>query len=138
MYEDRVGEALRLIAASGVAVQRVCTGDLHLESVRAWRKERLGPLLAEIGATEHAPLFRTPYETLLVDLAQSGTPCSVCALGDDQCWAGKTPCVAVGEVFDAVLAKRLGEAGADRFGENGEFHTLAEVWNAPAGHVCLP
>ena len=131
-YEERVGEALRLISASGVAVRRVCNGDLHLESVRAWRRERLGGFLTEIGATEHAPLWNVPYENLLDDLAASGTPCTVCALGDDQCWSGKEPCLAIGQVFNSALAQRLSEVGADQFGENGEFHTLAEVWNAPA------
>ena len=130
-YEERVGEALRLIGTGGVRVQRVCNGDLHLESVRAWRDERLGTTLAAIGATSHAPLFHVPYGALLDDLAASGTPCTVCALGDEQCWSGKPPCVAIGERFDAALAQRLGDAGVDCFGENGEFHTLAEVWNAP-------
>ena len=31
-YEERIDEALRLVVASGVSVQRVCTGDLHLEA----------------------------------------------------------------------------------------------------------
>lgn len=130
-YEERIGEALRLIGdAGGVRVRRVCNGDLHLESVRSWRDERLADVLEAIGATSHAPLFHTPYEALLADLEASGTPCTVCALGDAQCWSGQPPCVRIGESFDTALAARLGEAGADRFGENGEFHTLAEVWNA--------
>ncbi|GMI02877.1 hypothetical protein TrLO_g14081 [Triparma laevis f. longispina] len=130
-YEERVGEALRLIVTNNITIRRVCNGDLHLDSVRAWRRERLGTILTEIGAKEHAPLFNVPYEALLQDLHESGIACVVCALGDAQCWSGKQPCVAVGEIFDAVLVERLGEAGADRFGENGEFHTLAEVWNEP-------
>ena len=131
-YEERVGEALRLVGANGVRVARVCNGDLHLESVRAWRDERLGATLTEIGAISHAPLFQVDYESLLQDLAASGTPCTVCALGDAQCWASKPACVVIGERFDAALAQRLGVAGADRFGENGESHTLAEVWEAQA------
>lgn len=131
-YEERVGEALRLVGANGVRIARVCNGDLHLESVAAWREERLGATLKAIGATPHAPLFEVAYESLLEDLAASGTPCTVCALGDAQCWSGRPACVRIGDRFDAALAHRLGEAGADRFGENGEFHTLAEVWEAPA------
>ena len=131
-YEERVSEALRLVGANGVRVARVCNGDLHLESVRAWRDERLGATIRDIGATSHAPLFQVDYESLLQDLAASGTPCTVCALGDTQCWANKPACVVIGERFDAALAQRLAEAGADRFGENGEFHTLAEVWEARA------
>ena len=131
-YEERVGEALRLICEGGhIKVRRVCNGDLHLESVRAWRAERLDGALKAIGATSYAPLFHAPYEALLEDLKASETPCTVCAIGDAQCWSDQPPCVRIGETFDAALAQRLAEAGADRFGENGEFHTLAEVWNAP-------
>ena len=137
-YEERLGEALRLIVQSGVQVRRVCNGDLHLESVRAWRAERLGAVLEALGAVAYAPLWQTPYEALLNELAVSGTPCVVCALGDGQCWSGKPPCVQVGDYFSAALAQRLGDAGADPFGENGEFHTLAEVWNAPGPPLLVP
>jgi len=129
-YEVRVGEALRLIDASGVRVRRVCNGDLHLETVGAWRKDRLAAAVEAVGAVSHAPVFRVPYEALIDDLEASGTPCTVCAVGDEQCWSGKPPCVAIGERFSRALAQRLGDAGADQFGENGEFHTLAEVWHA--------
>ena len=59
---------------------------------------------------------------------------TVCALGDENCWSGRSPCVSIGELFNHGLAKRLAEAGADRFGENGEFHSLAEVWDAGHGN----
>ena len=128
-YEERVGEALRLVG-SKCKVSRVCNGDLHLESVKQWRDARLSGAIDGIGATSYAPLWKVPYEELLADLARSGTPCEVCAIGDENCWSGKPPCVTIGERFDASLAERVGQEGADRFGENGEFHTLAKVWAA--------
>ena len=133
-YEERVGEAIAL-AARECAVKRVCNGDLHLESVRAWRDARLKPTIDAIGAIAYAPLWNAPYERLLDDLIASGVPCTVCAIGDTSCWPNGEPCVAIGERFDAALADRLGRAGADRFGENGEFHTLAQVWAPERGVV---
>jgi hypothetical protein len=39
--------------------------------------------------------------------------------------------VDVGETFNREVWTRAREAGKDGFGENGEFHTLAKVWEAP-------
>ena len=133
-YEERVGEALRLVGANGVCASHgSATVDLHLESVRgvAGRASRRDPH-GDRGDLPRTAPSQVDYESLLQDLAASGTPCTVCALGDAQCWASKPACVVIGERFDAALAQRLGVAGADRFGENGEFHTLAEVWEAQA------
>jgi hypothetical protein len=38
---------------------------------------------------------------------------------------------AVGDEYDERLCARLQAAGLDGFGENGELHTLARVWEAP-------
>jgi hypothetical protein len=38
------------------------------------------------------------------------------------------PDVAVGAVFDAVLAAKAEQGGWDAFGEKGEFHSVAELW----------
>jgi len=102
-------------------VARVCTGDLHLEHVAAWREERIGPAVRALGATLHSPLWQAPYESLMRDLEASGTPCRVCAQTGGA--------VAVGDLFSAQFVSSL-PPGVDAFGENGEFHTLAEVWAA--------
>mmetsp|Transcript_575 Transcript_575/g.1500 ORF Transcript_575/g.1500 Transcript_575/m.1500 type:complete len:295 (-) Transcript_575:29-913(-) len=124
-YQERIEAALRLIASSSpIPVLRVCNGDLHLEHIAQWRKEHIAPLaLDALGAQLYAPLWKVPYDELLLDLTASATPCRVCATDG---------AVALGTLFDATLLANLGSE-VDAFGENGEFHTLAEVWNAPAG-----
>jgi hypothetical protein len=101
------------------------SADLHLEHILQWRAEHIGPLAAAVGASLHAPLWNVPYKTLLHDLAASGVPCRVCATNG---------AVALGTRFDAALVAQL-PAGTDAFGENGEFHTLAEVIGAPCMRV---
>ena len=66
-------------------------------------------------------LWQAPYESLMRDLEASGTPCRVCAQTGGA--------VAVGDLFSAQFVSLL-PPGVDAFGENGEFHTLAEVWAA--------
>jgi len=121
-YAERVGEALRYIqSASPAPILRLCTGDLHLEHIAQWREEHIGPIATSLGARLYNPLWKVPYEILVRELEASGTPCRVCA--------ATTSATQVGELFDAVLRARLGPE-TDQFGENGEFHTLAEVWNS--------
>ena len=125
-YEQRVEQALQLAAKSSpLPLRRICSGDLHLEHILQWRAEHIGPLAAAVGASLHAPLWNVPYKTLLHDLAASGVPCRVCATNG---------AVALGTRFDAALVAQL-PAGTDAFGENGEFHTLAEVIGAPCMRV---
>jgi ATP-binding cassette subfamily B (MDR/TAP) protein 1 len=121
-YAERVAGALRTIQSNVAApLMRVCTGDLHLEHIVQWRETHLGPLISEIGARLHYPLWKVPYDVLVRDLDASGTPCRVCASSTDD--------VRVGELFDADFRSRL-KLKTDHFGENGEFHTLCEVWDA--------
>ena len=122
-YEVRVREALELLARQGVPVRRVCCGDLWLEHVWQWRVDALAPAVAEVlpGATLHAPLWKVPYEQLLADLASSKVPCIVCAVTGEHG-------VRMGDTFDGGLVESL-SADCDGFGENGEFHTLAKVWD---------
>lgn len=128
-YPERVGDALRL-ASRHCKLGRVCSGDLHLESVAEWRRQQLGPVCTELGAVLHAPLWRVPYDDLSRELAASSVPCRVCAIA-----VGPKPGAragggaVVGDLFNASLVAKLDE-GTDTFGEDGEFHTLAEVWNA--------
>jgi ATP-binding cassette subfamily B (MDR/TAP) protein 1 len=126
-YAERIGEAFGLISSAGIQVGRVCSGDLHLEEVARWRRERIGPAVKELGASIYAPLWNVSYDELLADLDASGTPCTVCALGDHSPLGPLD--IKIGEPFNAALLEML-PAHVDRFGENGEFHTLAEVWNA--------
>ena len=124
-YTTRIEEALAFVS-SQIKVRRVCNGDLHLEHIARWRAEHIGPLVEAIGATMYAPIFRVPYPELLADLERSGVPVVVCAATGDH------P-AQVGTTFDASLVDELERHGIDAFGENGEFHSVARVWEARGG-----
>jgi ATP-binding cassette subfamily B (MDR/TAP) protein 1 len=126
-YVQRIQQALAVIEAQvakvtstipgNAIIQALVFGDLHLEHIREWRKEQLGGLYR----LEY-PLWKVDYATLEQDLELSGVPCIVSSSTVDT--------VQVGERYDALFRERLKAAGAiiDLFGENGEFHTLAQVW----------
>ena len=63
------------------------------------------------------PLWKADYATLLDDLEGSGAQCTISSIATD------LPGIAVGDSFDRTLIEQLPD-GVDRFGENGEFHTL--------------
>lgn len=58
------------------------------------------------------------------DLEASGIPCTVSAV------TRPIDGIVVGQLFDRALVKCALAAGCDPFGENGEFHTLARVWDS--------
>ena len=118
-YEARIAEAITLIPA-GVA--RFVFGDLHLEHIREWRTGAFRELAASRGASLHFPIWRVPCEALMADLEASGIVCEVSAVTDAALGA-----LVPGQRFDRKAMSRLPD-GVDRFGENGEFHTLAKVW----------
>ena len=117
-YESRVREAVAMIPA----VARFVFGDLHLEHIREWRAGAFRELAADCGASLHFPLWKLPYEALIADLEASGIVCEVSAATDAALGA-----LVPGQRFDRKAMTRLPK-GVDRFGENGEFHTLAKVW----------
>eukprot|EP01062_Namystynia_karyoxenos_P084259 TRINITY_DN9874_c2_g1_i1.p1 TRINITY_DN9874_c2_g1~~TRINITY_DN9874_c2_g1_i1.p1 ORF type:complete len:669 (+),score=200.27 TRINITY_DN9874_c2_g1_i1:58-2064(+) len=132
-YEVRVSQGLDLVR-SCFALRRIAFGDLHLEHVRSWREGTLPAALLP-GEQLHFPLWKVGYAELLADLAESKVPCVVSALGTEQQQqqaAGGAVPVKVGDMFGAQAARRAEEAGWDAFGENGEFHTLARVWDCGA------
>lgn len=67
------------------------------------------------------PLFKVHYDKLAEDLEASSVPCIVTSSTIDG--------VSVGEVFDRNFRNRLPSDQVDLFGENGEFHTEAQVWD---------
>jgi len=120
-YVQRVRRGLDLIEnETGGKVSTLVFGDLHLEHVKKWRQEQLGPL----GYEMIYPLFNVPYETLVEDLDASQVPCQVSGSTIDE------DVVAVGEMYTAELRQKLLATypDIDLFGENGEFHTVAQVW----------
>ncbi len=117
-YVDRIREAVALVP--GIA--RFVFGDLHLRHIREWRDKAFRDLAAERGATLHFPLWGVSPETLIADLEASGAVCEVSAVTEPA-----EDVIEVGERFDRAMMTRLPDE-IDPFGENGEFHTLAKVW----------
>lgn len=117
-YEARIAEAV----ASIPAIARFVFGDLHLEHIREWRTGAFRELAESRGASLHFPIWQVPYEALMADLEASGIVCEVSAVTDAALGA-----LVPGQRFDREVMSRLPD-GVDRFGENGEFHTLAKVW----------
>lgn len=113
-YVDSIAAGLEAIRRRGVAIKRLCFGDLHLDHIRSWREEAL----SDLGADLHFPLWHADYGDLAADLRKLGVPCDVSAT----------------TVETVSVGARFGEfdtPGLDAFGEQGEFHTLARVWDVP-------
>ena len=131
-YVERLVQALDVLEPLNVT--SLVFGDLHLEHIRNWRESALSPL----GYKREYPLWNVSYDELFEDLEKSGVPCIV---------SGSTcKVVPKGTVFDREFYSRIKadgpvtasiETGADgnelmrpvdAFGERGEFHSLAKVW----------
>lgn len=129
-YLERVGAGLARAAVEAGSIESLVFGDLHLEHVRAWRDSEL----SGFGYPLEYPLWQLDQGSLLDDLWASGVPCVLSACPGkplEPPLAG----VAVGRRFDADLVEVLRNAGWDAFGEDGEFHTLAQVWLTTPGRA---
>lgn len=126
-YVSRLETALEVINEQlRCEVIGLACGDLHLEHIRSWREEAVGK---ELGYGISYPVWSDVagdnYPALAADLEASGVPCKVTAVTDD---GAKAAGAVVGAAFGPELAAAVVRAGCDAFGENGEFHTLAQVW----------
>jgi diphthamide synthase (EF-2-diphthine--ammonia ligase)/ABC-type Fe3+-hydroxamate transport system substrate-binding protein len=116
-YVNRIRRALDVIEKKiDSKVTALVFGDLHLDHIKKWREDRLGSMGYEL----LYPLWKVDYNDLARRLQESQVPCIVSASERDE--------IAVGEVYGPSFTDRLPALGVDLFGENGEFHTLAEVW----------
>lgn len=131
-YVWHVKKALYFITRSGIRVGRLAFGDLHLAHVKEWRDANLGDVVENIDAHGNSvtgpslwyPLWQRNYADLREDLRESRVVARICSVPrDDLC----KDSLRVGDVFDDHLIRRLPE-GVDEFGEDGEFHTVVEVW----------
>ena len=115
-YVERVRRGIDVIASTvGKGKDIVLAfGDLHLSHIKEWRDDALG------GYPLEYPCWKRPYTTLLDDLEASGVKCVVSA--------SSTDVVKEGDVFGRELYELALANGVDAFGEEGEFHTLAQVW----------
>ena len=124
-YLDRVETALKLLSAQR-DVERMAFGDLHLQHIRAWRLDNLGPVLERLGITPHFPIWEVPYAELEASFFASGAEAALSAVAEPSL-AGTCE---VGDAFTPSWLAALPE-GIDRFGENGEFHTLVRPPASP-------
>ena len=117
--------ALGVLEARGVPVLGAASGDLHLSEIRAWREAQVGQRLGlPISFPLWSDVARANYDDLSDDLERSGVPCAVSAVANE---AAARLC-AVGDMYHRALRMRLEAAGLDGFGEEGELHTMAHVW----------
>jgi diphthamide synthase (EF-2-diphthine--ammonia ligase) len=131
-YVERITQALKALDKWNVTT--LVFGDLHLEHIKEWRLSALGPL----GYGLEYPLWKVPYDDLFRDLEISGVPCVVTGSTCDAAPVGTlfdkkfyTEIVSEAPRGSAVETTKDGEAivrEIDAFGENGEFHSLAKVW----------
>ncbi|GAB5362396.1 hypothetical protein AAMO2058_000793200 [Amorphochlora amoebiformis] len=136
-YQTSVSKGLKLIEASSGPtdsdssgqVKNLIFGDLHLEHIKEYRDKELKSLTSTSYKLCY-PLYGAKYSELLRDLKESQVPCVISAHSRDSDFGVPQlpPQVRVGGLFGEEMVKACSLAGIDTFGENGEFHTLAQVW----------
>jgi iron complex transport system substrate-binding protein len=129
-YLERVQQGLEHATSENTRIESLVFGDLHLAHIKEWRDAAL----SRFGASLEYPLWQVDQRVLLDDLISSQVPCVVSACPG----SASNPSaegIRVGRLFDRELAAAARRAGWDAFGENGEFHTLAEVWKVPASRA---
>lgn len=115
-YLSRIEKGLDAIRSRISDVQlSLAFGDLHLSHIREWRENELSKYPLEY------PLWRVPYEELVADLEASKVCVVVSASTKDGIDEGME---FSRELMDKAIALNL-----DGFGENGEFHSVAQVWS---------
>ena len=116
-YLERIGRGLNVIETKFCQpVDSLVFGDLHLEHIKEWRDSTF----SEIPMHLEYPLWKVDYDELMKDLEASKVPCIISGSSIER--------VHVGTPFTRELYKRCQEEGVDGFGEQGEFHSLAKVW----------
>jgi len=113
VYEREMAAALAEFRERGVDC--VVFGDLFLESVRAYREERL----AEVGMRGVFPLWGRPTRELAEEMITAGMRATITCIDPR-----KLPESYAGRSYDAGFVDDL-PPDVDPCGENGEFHTLA-------------
>lgn len=119
-YEKAVEPAIELVRR----VDRIVFGDLHLSHIREWREQAFANIATKMEARLHFPLWQADYQSLMKELEEAEIACEVSAVSDIA-----QDHIQIGETFDRKMMERL-PASIDSFGENGEFHTLARVWDS--------
>ncbi|KAL7540376.1 hypothetical protein ACHAXR_010054 [Thalassiosira sp. AJA248-18] len=115
-YVDRIERGLDAIRKQipDMSQMSLVFGDLHLDHIRDWRDKEMSKYELEY------PLWNVPYEDLMEDLEASGITVRVSAVTKDG--------LKDGMIFNRKMWYDVVELGMDGFGEEGEFHSVAEVW----------
>jgi uncharacterized protein (TIGR00290 family) len=104
-------ESLREEGFAGVVF-----GDIHLADVRAWYEDRV----TAAGLEHVEPIWGEPPQLLLDEFIASGGRAVITCVDLaklDEAWLGR--------IIDERFASDIGATGADRCGENGEYHSFA-------------
>jgi len=121
-YTDMIRMGLQLVP--GGKVDALVFGDIHLEHIRQWREDEFS---ARLGYSCRFPLWRQDYATLIKLLRTACSEYKVkivfSAMYDDDLTEKLSP----GMLYDEVAIQTIIESGKDIFGENGEFHTRAQL-----------
>ena len=142
-YHERIRRALNIIEhptkkqnnINFLKIVSLAFGDLHLEHIRGWRETAFGANGFEKYRREY-PLWKIPYSSLMEDLELSKVPIKIaaCTVGEkaDEKKEAKdkicTTVATVGTMFNREIYEQVVKEGFDGFGENGEFHSIAQVW----------
>ena len=116
-YLSRIEKGFNAIRQQVPDIQQMTLnfGDLHLDHIRDWRDKEMSN-----DYTLEYPLWKVPYEDLMDDLEASGIRVVLSAVTRDG--------LDEGMLFTRELWDNAVELGMDGFGEEGEFHSVAEVW----------
>ncbi len=116
-YEHRIQRALNMIKDRvGKKPFSLVFGDLHLDHIRQWRDVSLG-----LDWRLEYPMWQVPYEVLLTEIEACGVVFVISATERDD--------VKLGTVFTREFSNWISTSTEiDGMGENGEFHTVAQVW----------
>jgi diphthamide synthase (EF-2-diphthine--ammonia ligase) len=120
-YTDRIRSGLEVVKSfvpSQGCISSLVFGDLHLSPVKEWRDK----ILTQLGYELEYPIWKISYSDLIKDLEASKVPCQVSG-------STREKEVPLGTMFDRKLYERLLSSDIDPFGECGEFHSLAMVWD---------
>jgi len=112
VYEARMARACTAITAQGIT--HIVFGDLFLESVRAYREEKL----ASAGMKGIFPLWQRGTAALAAEMIAAGMVAHLVCVDPK-----KLPARFAGRRFGMDLLSDL-PPGVDPCGENGEFHTV--------------
>ena len=117
-YLDRILRGLDVMKSQcNSKLSALVFGDLHLAQIKGWRDEEIG----KIGVDLEYPLWKVPYLDLMDDLEKSLVTFKISATTKAK--------LNVGTVYCRQFFDEIQKEGVDGFGENGEFHTIAQVWD---------